>query len=54
MKAVLRLFLEDQRGATAIEYGVIALIVGIGIIAGLSGISAGLDGIFNDVGAGFE
>jgi pilus assembly protein Flp/PilA len=29
-------FLQDRRGTTAIEYGLIAALVGVGIIAGLS------------------
>lgn len=32
----------DQRGATAIEYGLIAALIGMGIMAGLSQLSTGV------------
>ena len=35
MKTFLARFAQDESGATAIEYGLIAAIVGVGIIAGL-------------------
>lgn len=43
-------FVKDESGATAIEYGLIAAIVGVGIIAGLENLQVALDGIFNTVG----
>lgn len=42
--------LKDESGATAIEYGLIAAIVGVGIIASLNLLQEGLDGIFTSVG----
>ena len=39
----------DELGVTAIEYGLIADIVGIGIIAALSNVSSNLQGTFNAV-----
>ncbi|MGE3230352.1 MAG: Flp family type IVb pilin [Hyphomicrobium sp.] len=42
-------FLKDESGATAIEYGLIAAIVGVGIISGLELLRDGLNGIFGDV-----
>lgn len=51
MKNTLNRFLADDSGATAIEYGVLALIMGIGIIASLKLIPPALDGIFGNVGA---
>lgn len=42
-------FMNDESGATAIEYGLIAAIVGIGIIAGLKQVSSALDGTFTKV-----
>jgi pilus assembly protein Flp/PilA len=35
MTSIFSRFLKDESGATAIEYGLIAAIVGVGIIAGL-------------------
>jgi len=49
MKALLIRFLEDGSGATAIEYGLIAAIVGIGIIVGLGSRRDGLNTRFNNV-----
>ena len=42
-------FLKDESGATAIEYGLIAAIVGVGIITGLSQLQGGLNYIFGDI-----
>jgi pilus assembly protein Flp/PilA len=43
-------FAKDESGATAIEYGLIAAIVGVGIIAGLTTLQTALNGIFETVG----
>jgi pilus assembly protein Flp/PilA len=42
-------FMKDESGATAIEYGLIAAIVGVGIIAGLTTLKNGLMNTFNKV-----
>ena len=42
-------FLKDESGATAIEYGLIAAIVGIGIVVGLGALRDGLNNLFNNV-----
>ena len=42
-------FLNDELGATAIEYGLIAAIVGVGIIVALQNVSGGLQNTFNAV-----
>ena len=49
MNAILIPFLMDESGVTAIEYGLIAAIVGIGIIVGLTNLQTGLNTIFNNV-----
>jgi len=49
MKAILTPFLKDESGVTAIEYGLIAAIVGVGIIVGLTNLQTGLNTIFNNV-----
>jgi len=49
MKAILAPFLKDESGVTAIEYGLIAAIVGVGIIVGLTNLQTGLNTIFNNV-----
>jgi pilus assembly protein Flp/PilA len=42
MKSLFSRFVKDESGATAIEYGLIAAIVGIGIIAALTNLRANL------------
>ncbi len=42
-------FVKDELGATAIEYGLIAAIVGVGIITGLTTLKDGLNGLFGTV-----
>ena len=46
---ILRRLVSDESGATAIEYGLIAAIVGIGIIVGLGNVKTGLNTLFNNV-----
>lgn len=40
---------RDERGATAIEYGLIAALVAILIIGGLQALSGSLDGLFRSI-----
>lgn len=49
MREIMRRFVKDEQGATAIEYGLIAAIVGVGIIAGLGGLKNSLNSMFNQV-----
>jgi pilus assembly protein Flp/PilA len=49
MKTVITRFVKDESGVTAIEYGLIAAIVGVGIIVGLSNLKTGLNTLFNNV-----
>jgi pilus assembly protein Flp/PilA len=49
MKAILTRFADDESGATAIEYGLIAAIVAVGIIVGLGNLRDGLNTLFNNV-----
>ena len=49
MQTIITRFVNDESGATAIEYGLIAAIVGIGIIVGLNQVKAGLNGLFANV-----
>jgi pilus assembly protein Flp/PilA len=46
---LIKRFLEDEKGATAIEYALIAGIIGIGIVASLGTLKTGLNTIFNNV-----
>ncbi len=49
MQTIITRFVNDKSGATAIEYGLIAAIVGIGIIVGLGNVKDGLNNLFNNV-----
>ncbi len=49
MQALINRFVADEQGATAIEYGLIAAIVGIGIVVGLGALRDGLNSLFNNI-----
>jgi pilus assembly protein Flp/PilA len=49
MKTLFSRFIRNESGATAIEYGLIAAIVGIGIIVGLGSLKTSLNKTFNTV-----
>ena len=49
MNTVVGRFLKDESGATAIEYGLIAAIVAVGIIIGLQNLRDGLNTMFNNL-----
>ena len=42
-------FLKDERGATAIEYGLLAALVSVAIITALTAVSGGLQNTYNQV-----
>ena len=48
MKKHLANFLSDESGATAIEYALIAAIIGIGIIGSLRTVTPELNAVFTD------
>jgi pilus assembly protein Flp/PilA len=52
MTNIFSRFLKDESGATAIEYGLIAAIVGVGIIVSLQGLQGALQDTFSDVETG--
>ena len=49
MKRIIRSILTDQRGATAIEYGLIAAGIAIAIIASVNGVGAKLANRFTAI-----
>jgi pilus assembly protein Flp/PilA len=49
MTIIVTRFWRDDSGATAIEYALIAGIVGLGIIVALGALRDGLNNIFNNV-----
>jgi len=49
MMKFLKAFRDDERGATAIEYGLIASLISIAAIAAFSKTGTKLKGTFNDI-----
>lgn len=47
-------FMTDESGATAIEYGLIAAIVSVGIITALGKVSKSLNGTFGSVSTALD
>ena len=45
---LLARFLRDTKGSTAVEYAVIATIIGVGIAVGMRAIPEALNALFND------
>lgn len=41
---------SDKRGATAIEYGLIAALIAMGMIAGLTALGGGTNGMWGRIG----
>lgn len=46
---MLRRFARERKGATAIEYGLIAGLVAVALIVGLTSLGGSLDDLFTDV-----
>jgi pilus assembly protein Flp/PilA len=49
MKTLFVRFAKDESGATAIEYGLIATLIGVAIIAGASALGTALNTLFDDL-----
>jgi pilus assembly protein Flp/PilA len=49
MTSFLRKFVQDESGATAIEYGLIASLIAVTIIVAVSALGNKLTGTFNEV-----
>ena len=49
IKIVFTRFLKHEDGATAIEYGLIAALIGVGIVVGTTTFSTSLNGMFTNV-----
>jgi pilus assembly protein Flp/PilA len=50
MKIVITHFVNDESGVTAIEYGLIATFIGVGIIVSLGPLRDALNTLYNNVG----
>jgi pilus assembly protein Flp/PilA len=49
MTTFLARFAQNESGATAIEYGLIAAFIGVGIITGLTQLKGGLNTLFGNI-----
>ncbi len=49
MKKLLKSFIADESGATAIEYGLIAAGISLAIIAVVNGLGTNLNGKFTEI-----
>jgi pilus assembly protein Flp/PilA len=49
MKTFLARFARDESGATAIEYGLIAALIGTAIVVGAGAIGDNLGSLFNNI-----
>jgi len=47
---MIKQFIQDEQGATAIEYGLIAALIAVAIIAGATLLGDGLDSLFSSLG----
>ncbi|MBA8882050.1 Flp family type IVb pilin [Phyllobacterium myrsinacearum] len=47
---ILTRFLKDESGATAIEYGLIAALISVGIVAGVTSMGSSLQSVFTKLG----
>ena len=46
MKRLITSFLDDTSGATSIEYGMIAIVISVGMLLALTQVSGGLQGLY--------
>ncbi len=49
MKTLLVRFAKNESGATAIEYGLIATLIGVAIIVGAGALGTKLNAVFNGI-----
>ncbi len=49
MQKLVTRYLKEESGATAIEYGLIAALIGVAIIVGASTLGDALDSKFNNI-----
>ena len=54
MRNFINRFAKDESGATAIEYGLIAALIAVGIIIALTTLGGSLRGIFGDVSTALD
>ena len=45
----IKAFIRDEDGITAIEYGLLAGVIGLGIVSGATALRGGINGLFTRV-----
>lgn len=45
----IKTFIRDEDGITAIEYGILASVIALGIVTGAQALRDGLNGLFADI-----
>ena len=50
MQNLFTRFIEDESGATAIEYGLIAALIAVGMIVGAQAVGSKVNNQFTDIG----
>lgn len=51
MTKIFARFMKDESGATAIEYGLIAALISVALIAGATLVGNELEDVFNNIGS---
>ena len=54
MTKLIARFAKDESGVTAIEYGLIAALIGLAVMAGATVVGTQLDRIFGEVATGLK
>jgi pilus assembly protein Flp/PilA len=51
MRKMLEAFVRDQNGATAVEYGLLAALIAVAIIGGVTAVGTNLSSTFTGISA---
>ena len=54
IRTTIRRLLADQGGATAVEYGLIAALIAVAAIGGISALGGGAGGMWTDLSAAVQ
>jgi pilus assembly protein Flp/PilA len=54
MRKVLEIFVRDDNGATAIEYGLIAALIAVAIIGGVTAVGSNLSSTFTGIASNLK
>jgi pilus assembly protein Flp/PilA len=54
MRKMLETFVRDENGATAIEYGLIAALIAVAIIGGVTAVGSNLSSTFTNISSNLK